>query len=162
MEKTVLSWKEKMAGWVVFLVGMGYLLLQVLNIISSKSNSISVTSDSLVISKSELVSDIKTYFYILCGLTGGFLLLRGKVTGWIISVPYLVVFTVLSSWGILFSINMHTYGSMLFLLFVWILFALSLYFLLRREGLKKLRVSKTAVLLTLVFLFSMIVLLFIL
>lgn len=158
--KTILSWKEKLAAWVVMLIGIGYLLLQVINLVSSKSAGYSATDSALVISKSELYSDLKTYFYILSGITGGILLLKAKRLGWIISVPYLLIFTVLASWGILFSISMHTYGSMAFLGIVWILLLLSLFFLLRKEGLKKYRVSKTTVLPTLGFLVLIIVLYF--
>jgi Na+-translocating ferredoxin:NAD+ oxidoreductase RnfD subunit len=103
---------------------------------------------------------MKTYFYIITGITGGILLLKVKKLGWIISIPYLLVFTVLASWGMLFSIKMHTYGSLAFLGSVWILLLLSLYFLLRPQGSKKFRVSKTTVLPTLAFLVLIIVLYF--
>lgn len=157
-KKIKLSWKEKLAAWVVLVIGIGYLLLQVVNLISSKSAGYSATEGALVINKAELFSDIKTYFYILTGITGGILLLKAKKAGWILSVPYLLIFTVLASWGMLFSIKMHTYGSLAFLATVWILLLLSLFFLLRPAGLEKYRVSKTTVLPTLAFLVLIIVL----
>lgn len=159
-EKIGLSWKEKLASWTVLVIGIGYLLLQVINLLSSKSAGYSATDGALVISKSELFSDLKTYFYIITGITGGILLLKMKKLGWIISVPYLLIFTVLASWGMLFSIKMNTYGSLAFLVVVWIFLLLSLFFLLRREGSKKFRVSKTTVLPTLAFLILIIVLYF--
>lgn len=158
-----LSWKEKFAAIMVLMIGIGYLLLTVVGFISSKTNTISVTEDSLQISKDELISNIRSFLYILLGLSGGLLLLARKRIGWIIAIPLLLIIVFLNGYGIYFSVLMGQVNFMLYVLgFTLLLFLLSLLFLLLPGARKKYRVSRKTMVPTLLVLSIIIVLYFLL
>jgi hypothetical protein len=88
-----LSWREKYAGILVLIIGIIYLLLQVIDFLSSKSNAYAVKDGAVQISTSELLNHSRTILTILFAITGGILLLKGKRTGWIIGVSILLLLT---------------------------------------------------------------------
>lgn len=86
-----LSWREKFAGLLILVIGIIYLLWQVIDLLSSKSGAYAVKEGALQISTSELFTHIRSVFTILLALAGGWLLLKGKRAGWVISVPLLLL-----------------------------------------------------------------------
>lgn len=156
-----LSWREKYAGTLVLLIGVLYLILQVINLLSSKADRIVDTDGKLVISKAEILSDLRTYLYILFGITAGILLLRKKKWGWILGVPYLCLYIVIAVWGTLFSLQMGFTGAELIVLVAGVVvLLLALLFLLLPSALKKYKVGSDTILPTLVFLICLAVLYF--
>jgi uncharacterized membrane protein YbjE (DUF340 family) len=146
-----LSWREKYAGILVLLIGIVFLLMQVASLLSNTSHPYSIQNGSLIIDKNELYSDIRTYAIILAGILAGWLLLKSKRTGWVLSLPILLfIFAVL---GIKtaeqvmkikkFDNSLIGPGIGLLLLFLAILF------LFLPSARQKYRVSKDVVLLTL-------------
>lgn len=91
MEK--LSWREKYAGMLVLLIGIIFLLMQVASLMSNTSHPYSFQNGSLVIDKNELYSDVRTYSIIITGILAGWLLLKSKRTGWVLSMPILLFVT---------------------------------------------------------------------
>src|SRR5206468_12882031 len=68
-------------------------LMQIASLASNRSNPYAIQSGSLVINKNELFNDIRAYSLILTGILAGWLLLKGKQIGWILSVPILLFIT---------------------------------------------------------------------
>lgn len=92
-----LSWREKFAGLLVLLIGIIYLLWQVIDFISSKSGAYAVKEGALQISTSELLNHIRSIVSILLALLGGWLLLKGKRAGWVIGVALLFLLNVIAA-----------------------------------------------------------------
>ena len=97
-----LSWREKYAGILVLIIGIIYLLLQVIDFLSSKSNAYAIKDGAVQITTSELLNHARTILTIILSITGGLLLLKGKRAGWVIGVPILLLLTLIAG-GILFA-----------------------------------------------------------
>ncbi len=137
-----LSWREKLAAFMVLMIGIGYLFLTLISFVSSKAETFSVTDSKLQVSKEEILSYTRSFLYIILGLMGGILLLRRKTLGWIIAVPLLLIIAFLAGYGMYFSVLMGQVDITLYFLgFIFILFLLSLLFLLLPPARKKYRVS---------------------
>lgn len=92
-----LSWREKFAGLLVLLIGIIYLLWQVIDFISSKSGGYAVKEGALQVSTSELFNHIRSIVSILLAFMGGWLLLKGKRAGWVIGVALLFLLNVIAA-----------------------------------------------------------------
>ncbi|MDF2192873.1 hypothetical protein [Paraflavitalea sp. CAU 1676] len=86
-----LSWREKFSGIIVLFVGFIYLAWQISNITSSKADAYRMDNGAFQISRSELINDVRSVVSIVLALLGGWLLLRGKRSGWVISIPLLLL-----------------------------------------------------------------------
>ena len=82
-----LSWREKYAGILVLLIGIIYLIMQLASLMSNTSHPYALQNGSLVISRNELLSDVKAYSLILAGIIAGWCLLKGKRLGWMLVFP---------------------------------------------------------------------------
>lgn len=136
-----LSWREKFAGILVLLIGFFYLLWLVIDFLSSKSDAYSMKEGAVHISTSELYTHIRSMLSILLAFVGGWLLLRGKKAGWVISVTLLLLLNIIAA-GIMIAgftitdnLNKIIGGSVVFLLL------LALVFLLLPSALKKYKVN---------------------
>lgn len=152
-EPVKLGWKEKYAAMIVLMVGLFYLFLQISNLLSSKAPKLDVTTEKLVISRAELISDLKTWFYVLLGMGGGILLLLRKKLGWIFAITLLVQLLIIFTGVIVDNAAIGLNGLLLFFLgFSAIILISALVFLLLPGALEKYRVSRKTILPTLVFL----------
>lgn len=125
-----LSWREKFAGILVLIIGIVYLLWQVADFLSSKSDAYAVKEGSIQISKSELMNHVRSIISILLALTGGWLLLKGKRAGWMISVPLLLLLNIIAG-GVMISgyamadnLTKIVGGIMVFILLLALIFLL--------------------------------------
>src|SRR5215831_18391722 len=133
-----LSWKEKYAGILVLLIGVLVLITQVSNMLSSKAQGFAFQNGSIIINKSELYNDLRTYVTIILGILGGILLLLNKRLGWVIGLPLLLLYTIIvAGFGIDLALskfhdpqhNSHT-GDPYLNVYVGVLGGISLLFLL--------------------------------
>lgn len=92
-----LSWREKYVGILVLIVGIVYLLWQAIDFLSSKSGAYTVKEGAFNINTSELFNHIRSIISIILAITGGFLLLKGKRTGWVIGVAFLLLLLLIAS-----------------------------------------------------------------
>jgi len=150
-----LSWREKFSASLLLLIGIGFAAMQFMSIVSSKANGfIAVDERAIMINRLELVNDLKTYSTIFFALIGSILLFRQKRLGWIIGVPFLVLFTFLSGFFVYSSFDADVISRIL----LWIVFAallFSLGFLVIPSARRKYKVGKYTYLPTLVFLMAL-------
>lgn len=152
-EPEKLGWREKYAAMIIVLIGLFYLFLQVTNMVSSKAPKLDITTEKLVISRAELISDLKTWTYVLLGLGGGILLLLRKQLGWIFSVTLLVQLLIIFSGVVIDNAAIGLNALLLFFIGFSALILLSaLVFLLLPAARVKYKVSRKTILPTLVFL----------
>jgi hypothetical protein len=146
-----LSWREKYAGMLVLLIGIVFLLMQIASLMSNTSNPYSIQNGSLVIDKNELYSDVRTYSIIITGILAGWLLLKSKLAGWVLSLPILMFVTaVLCIKTIEQLLKTKKADTSLIAPGVGMLMLLlAIVFLFLPSARKKYRVSKGVVLLTL-------------
>ena len=150
-----LSWREKFAASLLLLIGIGYALFQVLNILSSQADGFKADESAFTFSRGEVLSDLKTYSTIFFALVGSFLLFRQKRWGWIIGLPVLLLFTFLSGFGVFLFVYGSEYNiKLILLLIVFLALFLSFIFLLIPSARRKYKVGKYTYLPTLVFLMA--------
>ena len=150
-----LSWREKFAARLLLLIGIGFAVMQVMSILSSKANGYKADESVITISRGELLSDLKTYLTIFLALVGSILLFRQKRWGWIIGLPMLLVYMFLSGFGVYSYIYGSVYDTTLvFLLIVFVALLLSFVFLVIPSARRKYKVGKYTYLPTLVFLMA--------
>lgn len=138
-----LSWKEKMAGWVLLFIGFLFLSMQLLDYISSREDRISIQREQLSMNVGKLLADLKTYLIIILALTGGWLLLRRNRWGWIIAVPVFFWYGLLCSNGLFVALSVSAFEfSMIFLLLALCIILLCLTLLLLPGALARYRVQK--------------------
>lgn len=158
-----LSWKEKMAAFMVLMIGTGYLMLTLLSFVSSKADMFTVSKEQVSISKAEFLSNFRSILYVIIGIVGGILLFRRKTLGWIMGVPLLSIFLVLVGFGLYYYIEVGEISFMsISVAITLLLFVLSLIFLLLPSARKKYKVSKMSFLLSLLFLVFLVVFNFVL
>ena len=155
-----LSWREKFAGILVLFIGIVYLLWQVIDFLSSKSNAYTVQDGAVHISTSELFNHMRSVVSILLALTGGWLLLKGKRAGWVIGVSLLLLLNVIAA-GIMIAgytvadnLNKIVGGVIVFFLL------LALIFLLLPSARLKYKVGKRTYLPTLLLMLILVALYF--
>lgn len=147
-----LSWREKFAGILVLIIGIIYLLWQVADFISSKSDAYAVKEGNIQISRAELLNHARSILSILLALIGGWLLLKGKRAGWVIGVTLLVL---LNAIAIILMVKGYSFtdtpnkiaGAVVVLIML-----MALLFLLLPSARLKYKVSKRTYLPTLVLL----------
>ncbi len=147
-----LSWREIYAGIMVLIIGCMVLILQVSNMMSSKAHGFAISNGEFIINKSEIFNDLRSYLTILIGLLGGFLLIRQKRMGWVIGMPLLLLFTIVSG-GVAATYALAKDYGMPFKMSAGISFLVlvAAIFLLLPSAQEKYRVSKATWLPTLVF-----------
>jgi len=91
-----LNWREKLAVCLLLVIGIFYLLLLIISISSgvSERNS-SSQEDKIIVSKSEMLSNIRAVIsFITCSLAA-ILLLKKQRLGWILGVPMMLIFIII-------------------------------------------------------------------
>jgi len=92
-----IGWKEKYAGILVLIVGIVYLIWQVSDFMSSRSNAYSLKEGAFSVNASELTNHVRSIISIILALVGGLLLLKGKRAGWVIGVALLVLLNIVAA-----------------------------------------------------------------
>lgn len=147
-----LSWREKFAGILVLIIGIVYLLWQVADFLSSKSDAYAVKEGNIQISRAELLNHARSILSILLALSGGWLLLKGKRAGWVIGVTLLLLLNTIAiiimvqGFGLTDTTNKIAGGVVVFIML------LALLFLLLPSARLKYKVGKRTYLPTLVLL----------
>lgn len=147
-----LSWREKFAGILVLIIGIVYLLWQVADFMSSKSDAYAVKEGNIQISRAELLNHARSILSILLALIGGWLLLKGKRAGWVIGVTLLLllntiaIILMVSGFSLTDTTNKIAGGVVVFIML------LALLFLLLPSARLKYKVGKRTYLPTLVLL----------
>jgi hypothetical protein len=150
-----LSWREKFAASLLLLIGISYGIFQVLNILSSQADAYKADESAFTISRGELLSDLKTYSTIFFALIGSILLFRQKRLGWVIGLPMLLLYLLLSGFGVyLYVLDLRYDKMLIILLIVFAALLLSFIFLVIPSARRKYKVGKFTYLPTLVFLMA--------
>lgn len=129
-EVSALSWREKYAGILVLFIGLVYLLWQVIDFLSSRSNAYAVEEGTFNINTSELFNHIRSIISILLALSGGFLLLKGKRAGWVIGVSLLLLLNIIAAgimiagYAVADNVNKIAGGVVVLLLLLALIFLL--------------------------------------
>ncbi len=148
-----LGWKEKYAGILVLSIGILFLLLQVIDLSSTKSSAYKVQESAILVNKAELYAHVRALVTIVTGILGGYLLLKGRTAGWILGVTLLILFLVFAIAGLVQLGLMRIFGiSFIAIVFGVALLLLALLFLFARPAREKYKVGRNTYLPTLVFL----------
>lgn len=143
MTEEKLSWREKYAASLLLILGVFFLITQILDFTSSWSKRISADDKTLSIDIRQLKADLKVYFVILLAIIGGILLWFRKRIGWILGLPVLVWYTILIINGIIMSVKFSGYKSeFLFSCLGFILLSMAVGFLYAPSARKKYKVGK--------------------
>ena len=144
-----LNRKEKFVAYLLLVLGIIVLLIQIMSFLSSAPATSSVEGDMIRMSKSELLSNFRTFLTIVFCFAGSRLLLLKKNAGWIIGFSILLLFVVLLS-ALLFSylrIEQFSYSLVVLIAGIAIML-MGAIFLLLKETRQKFMVSKKSFLLT--------------
>ena len=151
------GWKLKFPAILLIAIGIIFLLLQVADFITSKSDRLTVDKNQVSIRLDQLLIDIKTYLIIALALLSGYLLLKSKRMGWIIGIPVLLWYLALSINGIYMSVSLRESSLVLILLIVIVLvLGIAISLLLLRSVREKLRVDRKTYLPTLLLLMAIV------
>lgn len=149
-----LSWREKFAGIFILVLGIIFLIMFVLELITSRSSDVTSNAEAIMVSKAALYRHIRNIFAILVAILGAWALLRQKTIGWILGIPFLVIIGIIA--GYFFYL---TAFSGLWMMSIapgigLLLVLVSLIFLSLPSAREKYRVSSKTILPTLVFLMA--------
>lgn len=151
------GWKLKFPAILLIAIGIIFLLLQVADFITSKSDRLTVDKNQVSIRLDQLLIDIKTYLIIALALLSGYLLLKSKRMGWIIGMPVLLWYLALSINGIYMSVSLGESSLVLILLIVIVLvLGVAISLLQLRSVREKLRVDRKTYLPTLLLLMAIV------
>ncbi len=138
----ILSWREKYAGILVLIIGFFYLLWLVTDFMSTKSDAYAMQEGAIQISTSELFTHIRSILSILLSFTGGWLLLKGKRTGWIIAVALLLLMLTIATGIMIAGYSLSDTPQKIGGGAIVLLLLLGLIFLLLPSAQKKYKVGK--------------------
>ena len=143
-----LNWREKYAAYLLAFLGTIVLLMQIMSFLSSAPRTTSVEGDMLRVSKSELLSYLRTVITIILSYAGATLLFRKKHVGWIIGFAMLLLFTGILS-ALLFSLlrTENFSYSLLMLIAAICIVLMGVIFLLLKETRQKFMAGKKSFLL---------------
>jgi hypothetical protein len=119
-----------------------YLALQLTSMIHSYSRSSSVNGDTIIISKSELLTDIRTFITVIICLTGATGILLRKPFGWVMGISIYMIFLFITAGGWVNAINMRLGPQLLFLFIVTALLFLAIFILMSKPLREKLMVNR--------------------
>lgn len=147
-----LSWREKYAGIMVLLMGLGYLVLFITEFTSTTITGYTRSEGKLQIDIHELLNHIRGVTIILLSIIGSWLLLKMKRAGWVISMAMLLLLSIIAggfiAWN--FKTATPTAKAVYFSGLALLLFAV--LFLLLPSARKKYKVGKFTFLPTLLLL----------
>lgn len=151
-----LNWKEKYAAIIVLTIAIVGLAAQVISILSSRATFITPDGQGVVYG-TEVLAGVRTFAVVVICTMGGILLLAKKQFGWILSLPIIFLFLLLTGWatyatwkqpGAAFYSSAAGFAILL----------LAFLFLLTPSAIKKFKVGKLTFLPTLVFLLLLVAL----
>lgn len=90
------NWRELYAGGLVLLIGIVFLIAEIVSKLSSRASSYSAQNDVISINRDELYSDIRGLLTVTLGVLGGILFFRKRRIGWIMSFSLLVICAVIA------------------------------------------------------------------
>ena len=106
-----LNWREKVAAWLLIVIGAIYLGLWLFSTFLHERNlDTSPSSDIITISKDELNYHFRTIITFGTCLLGGIQLLRKKKIGWVLSFIMLIIFTIICGGGLYQAIKTEELG----------------------------------------------------
>lgn len=151
------GWREKIPAIVLLVIGLFFLLAQVADFISSKTDRLTVEKNQVSIRLDQLLVDIKTYLIIALALLAAIFLFRLKRIGWVIGLPVLIWYLALSANGIYMSLSLGEPGFVLILLIATVLILVTAIALLSLKNVReKLRVDRKTYLPTLLLLMAIV------
>ncbi|WP_315814424.1 hypothetical protein [Paraflavitalea speifideaquila] len=129
-----------------------YLLWQASDFLSSKADAYAVKEGAIQISTSELMNHVRSIVSIILALAGGWLLLKGKRAGWVISVPLLLLLNAIAAGIMIAGYNLTNTNNKIVGGVVVFILLLALVFLLLPSARVKYKVGKRTYLPTLILL----------
>jgi hypothetical protein len=126
----------------LLLIGVVYLLLKIASAISNPASFFVFSDENRRISSAELISEARTYIFIVLGIAGGILLLRLRPAGWLIAVPYFIVYSIIATWWSILAFQLQMLPELLHAVLLFSSLALALYALNRREAYARYQVSR--------------------
>jgi len=133
-------WRENLIGILLLVVGITYLAVQALSIIRGDHSSVQSDSKSIHINRYAFLNEVRTYITIISCIAGGWLLLRQRRAGWIISMPMILLFTTIVLSGVMSFLHMKIYDFTFYVgIFAaaFMLFILGLHLSLRNKYIVK-------------------------
>jgi hypothetical protein len=89
--------------WLIFILllgaGLFYLILQIVSIFQNGFTLFQTSEDHIVISRSEIMYELRTWSTIILCLTGSIFYFKFRKAGWIISVGILALFVLIALGG---------------------------------------------------------------
>ena len=132
----------------LLLIGVVYLILKTVAAIRQPESFFIFSDGNRRISPAELINETRTYIFIVLGIAGGVLLLRQRPAGWVIAVPYFIVYTIISVWWSILAFQLRMLPEMLHALLLFSLISLALYTLNRKEAYVRYGVSRSVLWIT--------------
>lgn len=126
----------------LLVIGVVYLLLKIGSAISQPASFFIFNDENRRISTAELINEARTYIFIILGISGGILLLRQRPAGWVIAVPYFIVYTIIAIWWSILAYQLRMLPEMLHALLLFSSLSLALYTLIRKEAYVRYRVNR--------------------
>jgi hypothetical protein len=136
------NWKEWYLIIILLLIGGMYLALQLTSMIHSYSRSSSIEGDTITISKSELLTDIRTFVTVILCLAAAVGLMLRKTFGWVTGISIYIIFLFVTSGGWINAINMQLGPQLVFLLVITVLLLLAIFILVSRPIREKFAVNR--------------------
>ena len=137
-----LTWKEKYSAILLMTIGLIYLLVWIISIFSETTGFIRIEDDKLSMSKSELLSHVRTLLTIFFCVSGGMLIFRKQKTGLVFGIAVLVLFIIICCGGLYQAIKIQESRLVLFASTGVIILLTGLIFLLLPSVRKKLNANK--------------------
>lgn len=150
-----LTWKEKYAALVLFIIGSALLLLEVAAVLSSKAVFSTQTETTVSFNKSEVFAHTRTFIIIVFSIVAAVALRKKKRIGWILGLPILLISALIAGYLIYFGKIMYGTAISLIAALILICILAAMGFLLTKGGREKYKVGKHSVLPTLVFLMAL-------
>ena len=149
MEK--MNGREKYAAILLLVISLFLLAWQVIELSSAYTDTYRTVQGAVLLSTKDVTDNLHTFLLILLGLVGSIQLLRKKLSGWVCSVPVLILYCLVAIYGLIAFSSMATFDlSFILIITGVVLLLLAIAFLFFPGTLKKYRVSKKAILPTLI------------
>src|SRR6478609_9741120 len=108
------GWREYIIGISLLLAGCIFLVVQVGSILQGE-HSIFESNGDIHISRSEFFNELRIDITIAASIAGGWLLIRQRKTGWILSLAMLLLFSAIALGALLSLIQLQIYDTGFFI-----------------------------------------------
>jgi hypothetical protein len=90
------DWREYIVGVFLILVGFIYLVVQVISIVRGENATIKSDAEAIYINRYALFNELRVYVTICASIAGGWLLIRMKRLGWMLSLTMILLFAAIA------------------------------------------------------------------